>query len=259
MPFMKIGDLRVHYALSGAANAAVVVLSNSLGTIFSMWDPQVPPLERHFRVLRCDTRGHGHTAVTPGPYSIERLGRDVLGLLDALGIDRVHFCGLSIGGMIGMWLGVNAPARLRRLVLCNTAAKVGTAETWNARIESVRNGGMKSVAPGVLERWFTPEFRARSPQVVSSVLRMLETAPPEGYVACCAAVRDMDQREAISAIRVPTLIISGARDSATPPAEGRFLAGRIAGAQCAELPAAHLSNLEAPEQFSSELVRFLDA
>jgi 3-oxoadipate enol-lactonase len=161
--------------------------------------------------------------------------------------------------MIGMWLGVNAPKRLRKLVLCNTAAKIGTAEAWNTRIDTVRKGGMKSIAPGVLERWFTPEFRARSPQVVASVLKMLETTPPEGYIACCAAVRDMDQRDAISAIRVPTLVITGARDPATPPAEGRSLAARIPGAQFAELPAAHLSNLEAPEQFSSELIRFLAA
>ncbi len=259
MPFLEAGDLGVHYSLTGRVTPPVVVLSNSLGTNFSMWDPQAPAVEQKFRLLRYDTRGHGQSSATPGPYSIAQLARDVLALLDALAIDRAHFCGLSLGGMIGMWLGVNAPARLSNLVLCNTAPKIGTAETWNTRIESVRKAGMKSVAPGVLERWFTPEFRARSPQVVASVRRMLETTPPEGYIACCAAVRDMDQREAISAIRVPTLVISGARDPATPPAEGRFLAQRIAGAQYAELPTAHLSNLEAPEQFSSELMRFLTA
>ena len=259
MPFLDIGDLRVHYMLTGAANAPVVVLSNSLGTNFSMWGPQAPALEQKFRLLRYDTRGHGQSSATPGPYSIEQLARDVLGLLDSLQIDRVHFCGLSMGGMIGMWLGVNAPERIRKLVLCNTAPKIGTAEIWSTRIENVRKGGMKSVAPGVLERWFTPEFRARSPRVAASVLKMLETTPPEGYVACCAAVRDMDQRDAIATIRVPTLVIAGARDSATPPAEGRSLAERIAGARFAELPTAHLSNLEAPEQFSSELIRFLTA
>lgn len=259
MLFLDTGDLRVHYSLTGAANAPVVVLSNSLGTNSSMWDLQAAALEQKFRLLRYDTRGHGQSSATPGPYSIEQLARDVLSLLDALRIDRVHFCGLSMGGMIGMWLGVNAPKRLRKLVLCNTAPKIGTAKVWNTRIENVRKGGMKSIAPGVLERWFTPEFRASSPQVVASVLKMLETTPPEGYIACCAAVRDMDQRDAISAIRVPTLVIAGARDPATPPAESRSLAERIPGAQFAELPAAHLSNLEAPEQFSSELIRFLAA
>ncbi len=259
MPFVEAGDLRVHYALTGAANAPVVVLSNSLGTNFSMWDPQVPALKKVFRVLRYDTRGHGQTTVTPGPYTIEQLARDVVRLLDALRLDRAHFCGLSMGGMIGMWLGVNAAARLNRLVLCNTAARIGTAETWNARIEQVRNGGMKSIAPAVVERWFTPEFRARSPQTVTPTQQMIEKSPPEGYRGCCAAIRDMDQRQAISGIRVPTLVISGEKDPATPPADGRFLVDRIAGAQYAELPTAHLSNLEAPAQFTAELIRFLTA
>jgi 3-oxoadipate enol-lactonase len=259
MSFVQLEDLRVHYALSGAAGAPVVVLSNSLGANFSMWDPQVLALESHFRILRYDTRGHGKSSVTPSPYSVELLARDVLALLDALGLDRVHFCGLSMGGMIGMWLGVNAAERLGKLVLCSTAAKIGTAETWNARIDAVRTGGMKAVAPAVLERWFTPEFRARSPQVVSSVRQMLETTPLEGYMACCAAVRDADQRETLSSIRAPSLVLMGAHDPATTPADGRFLVERIPGARYVELPTAHLSNLEAPEQFSSELIRFLTA
>ena len=140
----------------------------------------MPAAEKKFQVLRYDTRGHGRSSVTPGPYSIEQLGRDVLTLLDALGIERVHFCGLSMGGMIGMWLGLNAPTRLAKLVLCNTAAKIGTAETWNARIETVRMNGMKAVAASVVERWLTPEFRARSPQAAESALRMLEAAAARG-------------------------------------------------------------------------------
>jgi 3-oxoadipate enol-lactonase len=259
MPFVETGDLRVHYALTGAAGAPVVVLSNSLGTNFSMWDAQVPALEKEFRVLRYDTRGHGQTTVTPGPYTIEQLARDVVRLLDALRLDRAHFCGLSMGGMIGMWLGVNAGERLRKLVLCNTAARIGTAETWNARIEQVRKAGMKSIAPAVVERWFTPEFRARSPQFIAPTQRMIENSPPEGYAACCAAIRDMDQREAIAAIRVPTLVIGGGKDPVISSADGRFLAERIAGARYTELETAHLSNLEAPAQFTPELIRFLKA
>jgi 3-oxoadipate enol-lactonase len=259
MPFLEIGYLRVHYALTGAPNAPAVVLSNSLGTNFSMWDPQVPALEKEFRVLRYDTRGHGQTVVTPGPYTIEQLARDVLRLLDALRLDRVHFCGLSMGGMIGMWLGVHAEKCLNRLVVCNTAARIGTAEIWNARIENVRKAGMRAIAPAVVERWFTPEFRAASPEAVAPVQRMLESTSPEGYIACCQAIRDMDQREAISAIRVPTLVIAGGKDPATPPAEGRFIAGRIAGAQYVELDTAHLSNLEASAKFTAELIRFLKA
>lgn len=259
MPFLKTGELRVHYALTGTANAPAVVLSNSLGTNFSMWDPQVPALEREFRVLRYDTRGHGQTSVTPGPYTIEQLARDVFRLLDALRLDRVHFCGLSMGGMIGTWLGAHAGERIHKLVLCNTAARIGTSETWNTRIENVRKAGMKTIAPAVMERWLTPEFRARSPEVHARAQRMLEDSPPEGYMACCAAIRDMDQREAISAIRAPTLVITGSKDPVTPPAEAHFLVNHIAGARYVELETAHLSNLEAPARFTSELIHFLRA
>jgi len=162
-----------------------------------------------------------------------------------------------MGGMIGMWLGLNAPTRLAKLVLCNTAAKIGTPETWNARIETVRKSGMKAVAVSVVERWLTPEFRARSPQAAESALRMLESAPPEGYVACCAAVRDFDARDQISAIRVPTLVITGSKDPATPAADGRFVADLIPGSRCVELNSSHLSNIEASERFTAELIRFL--
>ncbi|MFZ0633935.1 MAG: 3-oxoadipate enol-lactonase [Candidatus Acidiferrales bacterium] len=259
MAFLDLGDSRVHYAQSGAAHAPVVIFSNSLGTNFSMWDPQLPTLEETFRVLRYDTRGHGETSVTPGPYTIELLARDVIRLLDALHLDRVHFCGLSMGGMIGMWLGINAPERLSKLVLCNTAARIGTAESWNARIEMVRKSGMKTVAAAVAERWFSPDFRARSPQSVAKAQSMLENSPPDGYSACCAAIRDMDQRAAISAIRVPTLVITGANDPVTPPADGHFLAEQIPNARYAELDTAHLSNVEASAEFTSELMRFLAA
>ena len=257
MPFIEIGDFRAHYALSGLAGAPVLVLSNSLGTNFSMWDPELPAFEKHLRVLRYDTRGHGQSSVTPGPYRIEQLGRDVLHILDRLSLERVHFCGLSLGGMTGMWLGINAPERLHKLILCNTTARIGSAETWNARIEAVRKSGMKSIAPAVIERWFTPAFRAAAPETVAQTLRMIETSPLEGYAACCAAIRDMDQREAISSIIAPTLVISGAQDPATPPADGQFLASKIRGARYVELPAAHLSNVEAAAQFSSEVLRFL--
>jgi 3-oxoadipate enol-lactonase len=257
MPFIEIGDFRAHYALSGPVEAPALVLSNSLGTNFSMWDPDLPAFEKHLRILRYDTRGHGQSSVTPGPYRIEQLGRDVLHILDRLSLERVHFCGLSLGGMTGMWLGINAPERLQKLILCNTAARIGTAETWNGRIEAVRKSGMKSVAPAIVERWFTPAFRAAAPETIAQTQRMIETSRPEGYAACCAAIRDMDQREAISSINVPTLVIAGAQDPATPPADGQFLAGKIRGARYVELPTAHLSNVEAAAQFSSEVLRFL--
>src|SRR5271168_4281356 len=243
MPFLEGGDVQTHYSLSGDAEKPVLMFSNSLGTNFSMWDAQTEFFVKQFRILRYDTRGHGQSSVTPGPYSIEQLGNDVLDLLDDLDFERVHFCGLSMGGMIGMWLGINAPERLYKLVLCNTAAKIGNAEGWNARIETVRKGGMKSVAPAVIERWFTPVFRANSPEEVAATQAILEQTNPEGYAANCAAVRDFDARESIATIGVPTLVIAGTHDSATTPAEGRYLAETIYDAQFTELSAAHLSNI----------------
>ena len=259
MPFAEIKGFRTHYTLAGAAGAPVLVFSNSLGTNLSMWNPQLPVFEKHFRVLRYDTRGHGQSSVTPGPYSIKQLGKDVLALLDILHLERVHFCGLSMGGMIGMWLGMNAPERLNRLVLCNTGAKIGTVEGWKTRIETVRKGGMKPVAAGVIERWFTPAFRAKASEEIAAIQDILENTNAEGYVANCAAVRDFDAREAISAIRVPTLVIAGAQDPATPPADGRFLAEKINGARYVELSAAHLSNIEDRDRFNQEVSAFLNA
>ncbi len=168
----------------------------------------------------------------------------------------VHFCGLSMGGMIGMWLGLNAPERLNHLVLCNTGAKIGTAESWKARIEAVQKRGMKSVAPAVIERWFTPAFRQKEPEAISRILKMLEATNPDGYVSCCAAVGDFDCRDQLGRIRTPTLVIAGAHDPATPPADGRFLAQNIPAARFVELNAAHLSNIEDRDRFTNELAAF---
>lgn len=257
MPIAHLEHVRIHYDLSGPTSAPILVFSNSLGANLSMWDPQLPVFQKQFRVLRYDTRGHGQSSVTPGPYSIEELSRDVLALLDAFEIDRVHFCGLSMGGMTGMWLALNVPERLRKLVLCNTAAKIGNAEGWNSRIEAVRKGGMKSVATAVIERWLSADYRVKSPDVAVATQHMLESANPGGYIANCAAVRDFDARETISAIRAHTFVISGTHDPATTPADGRFLADHIPGARYVELDAAHLSNIEAQDRFNSELSAFL--
>jgi len=259
MPIVKSGEARIHYALEGQGGTPVLVFSNSLGANYSMWDPQVPEIRKTFRVLRYDSRGHGQSSSTSGPYSIEQLAKDFVALLDALDLDRVHCCGLSMGGMIGMWLGVNAPERLNKLVLCNTAAKIGTSEFWNARIDAVQKNGMKSVASAVVERWFSPAFRGKAPATVSSTLKMLEGANPEGYAACCAAVRDFDFREQLRKIHLPALVIAGAHDPATPPADGRFLADQIPGARYAELNAAHLSNIEDHDRFNREITAFLNS
>jgi 3-oxoadipate enol-lactonase len=257
MPFIEISGARIHYQFDGPPTAPVVVFSNSLGTNFSMWDAQIPAVSARFRILRYDTRGHGQSAVTPGPYSITQLGRDVVALLDALEIERAHFCGLSMGGAIGMWLGIFAADRVHRLALCNTAAKIGTGETWNARIDAIRAKGMSPLADSVIQRWFSPAFIASAPDKIERTRQMILATPPEGYIANCAAIRDMDQRETISRITAPTLVITGAKDPATPPADGRFIVERIAGARYSELDAAHLSNIEAAGPFTEALLQFL--
>jgi 3-oxoadipate enol-lactonase len=257
LPFVEINGARIRCQFDGPAAAPVLVFSNSLGTNLSMWDPQIPALVARFRVLRYDTRGHGQSSITPGPYSITQLGRDVVGLLDAFEIERAHFCGLSMGGAIGMWLGVFAADRIHRLVLCNTAAKIGTAETWNARIETVRQSGMTPVADTQAQRWFSPSFIASSPDKVERTRQLILATPAEGYIANCAAIRDMDQRETIARIAAPALVIAGAKDPVTTPADARFLVERIPGARYAELDAAHLSNIEAAGRFTEVLLQFL--
>jgi 3-oxoadipate enol-lactonase len=257
MPFVDLHGDRFHYRLDGARQAPVLVLSNSLGTTLDMWQPQVEAFGRRFRLLRYDTRGHGTSLVTPGLYTIAQLGGDVIALLDALDINRAHFCGLSMGGATGMWLATYAAQRFEKIVLCNTSARIGTLEFWATRIATLRQGGLEPVAPGFMERWFSAPFRARDPQTVATMRKMLISTPLDGYIACCEALRDNDQRESISAVRLPTLVIGGAQDVATPPADGRFIAERIPGARYVEFDTAHLSNMEVPEKFSDAVLKFL--
>jgi len=257
--WMELADVRVHYQWSGLADKPVLVLSNSLGTDLNLWDGQISEFSKHFHILRYDSRGHGLSSAPKGPYSIEQLSRDLVALLDGLGVESCCFCGLSIGGMIGQWLGVNARSRVRKLVLCNTAAKIGTAESWNARIDAVLEKGMEAVSSDILNRWYTPAFRTNTPEIIARSRRMLEGADLAGYVACCAAIRDADQRDAVRRINVPTLIVAGTHDRATTPAEGRSLAESIAGAQYVELNSSHLSNVEAEEAFTSAVLEFLQS
>ena len=257
MPFAQLADVRLHYRIDGADDAPPLLLANSLGTTADMWEPQMPALAGRFRVIRHDTRGHGLSQVTPGPYSIEQLGRDALGLLDRLGIARAHFCGLSMGGMVGIFLGIHAPERVDRLVLASTAAKIGTPEMWNARIEAVRKGGMTSIASALMSRWFTSAVLESPTPKIAEVRAQFERISPEGYVACCAAVRDMDQRNALGRIHAPTLVVAGTNDAVTTPDDGRYIVEHVRGARFVELPAAHLSNIQAAPAFTQALVQFL--
>lgn len=257
MPFAKLPDVQIYYEWAGGEDKPVLLFSNSLGTNLHMWASQVNEFKKHFRLLRYDKRGHGQSGVPPGPYSIEQLGWDVVRVLDALKLDRVYFCGLSIGGTTGMWLGANSPNRFQKMALCNTAPKFGAPSAWNTRIEAVRSGGMKAIAGGVLERWLTPEFRVSHPAEAQEVLKMLESANPHGYIGCCEAVRDADMRQSLGQIRVPCLVLSGTHDASATPADGHFLAQNIPGAQYAEIVAAHLSNIEARDDFNAHVLQFL--
>jgi 3-oxoadipate enol-lactonase len=214
-------------------------------------------LEGRFHLLRYDMRGHGKSDVTEAACSIGTLGQDVLSLLDELQIGKVHFCGLSIGGVIGQWLGANAPERLKSLVLCNTAARIGTLESWNERIAAVEQGGVASIAQAVIQRWFTPAFRLASPGAVAPLQAMLLATNPRGYVLLCAALRDMDQRKLVESIRLPTYVIAGDHDPATTLEDAKFLQERIPGARLIALPVAHISNVEAADQFNAAVIEFL--
>jgi len=257
MPMADIDGVTLHYRWDGPEDAPVLLLSNSLGARVDMWLPQLGAFTRHFRVLRYDSRGHGQSAAPPGPYGMEQLTFDVVGLLDALEIERTHFCGLSMGGMVGQVLALRAPERLNRLALCNTAALIGPPDLWDARVAAVAAGGT-AVLAAVLDRWFTPAFRQQFPDRVAPFAKMLRETNPRGYIACCRAIQDHDLRSTVAAIAVPTLVIAGTHDVATPPSEGRFLASAIPGAAYVELSVAHLSNVEAADAFTTAVLAFLN-
>lgn len=260
MAQLQLADGVLNYQLDGPEHAPVLVLSNSLGTDLHMWDTQIPAWTEHFRVLRYDTRGHGGSQVTQGPYRIEQLGRDVLALLDALDIPRAHFVGLSMGGLIGQWLGVNAGDRLLSLTLCNTAAKIANDEVWNTRIDTVLKGGQQAMVDlrdASIARWFTPGFAQAQPEQAQRICQMLAQTSPAGYAANCAAVRDADFREQLVGVKVATLIVAGTADAVTTPAHGRFMQAQIPGAAYVEFAAAHLSNVEIGAPFTRRVLDFL--
>ena len=259
MPSIDFNGVSLNYRIDGADGAPALLMSNSLGTNLDMWDWQVDALAASFRVIRYDSRGHGKSSAPKGPYSIEMLAQDALGLLDALNIRRVHFCGLSKGGMVGQWLGVHASDRLNRLVLANTSPFMPPRELWEQRIETVLSDGMAALEQTIIQRWFSEEFIAAIPAAIAKVRDMILTTPAQGYAACCMAIRDMDQRDSLTAVRTPTLVIVGDADPATPPDHGALIQSRIKGCELITLQAAHLSNVEQPQAFTSAVLAFLKA
>jgi 3-oxoadipate enol-lactonase / 4-carboxymuconolactone decarboxylase len=258
LPFVTVNNTRLFYRLEGRAERPVLVLSHSIGTDHGMWAPQAADLIPHFQILRYDTRGHGASDAPKGEYSIELLGRDVLGLADGLEIKQFAFCGLSLGGAIGQWLGIHNADRLTGLILANTSPQFGPRSNWETRIKMVSEGGMKAIVEMVMQRFFSSETLAEDDIDASSVRTVLSGTDPRGYAGCCAALRDVDNRQRLRQIRVPTLVIAGDRDISTPwDGHGEILAREIPGARAVHLAAAHLSNLERPRSFTAALLEFL--
>ncbi|MBP0619812.1 3-oxoadipate enol-lactonase [Cupriavidus consociatus] len=257
MPYLDHAGARLFYTVDGPESAPAIVFSNSLGTDHTMWEPQAAVLAGRFRVVRYDTRGHGLSTAPGDAFTVEQLGQDVIAILDALGIGQAVFCGLSMGGLTGMWLGIHVPERFSRIVLANTAAKIGNAQGWNTRIDTILRDGMGVMVAPSVERWFTPGFAATADRALDGLRSVLAGLDPRGYAANCAAVRDADFRETVSSITVPVLVIAGRHDPSTTAQEGRALADAIPGARFIELPAAHISSFEQPGRFTAALVDFV--
>jgi len=248
----------VHHTLEGPDGAPVIVFSNSLGTRGEMWDAQAAALSDRFRVLRYDTRGHGESPVPSGPYSMADLGGDVLAMLDRLELERVSFCGLSIGGMTAMWLGVNAPERIDRLAICCTGMQLPPPAAWTERAALVRAEGVGSLIEATMERWFSPEFPERSPETVERIRHTFLSTPPEGYASCCEALAEFDMRGELDAVRAPTLVIAGEDDPVGTPERAAAIGEEIEGSRVVILPGArHLAAVEKADEVTRELEQHL--
>jgi len=257
MPFLDTDGVRLHYRTDGSPAAPCVVFSNSLGTDLSMWDAQAQALAAEHYVVRYDTRGHGQSTGSAGALDIARLGQEVIDLLDHLGVERAAFCGISMGGLTGQWLGIHAPQRLSKLVLANTAARIGSAEGWLARAQQVRQEGMDGVADGAASRWFTPYFIERESATVRRMVGRLREQDAAGYAACCEALAHADLRDEVARVSVPTMIVAGQHDPVTTLADGAWLRQQIPSAWLETVPASHISNIEADIKFTTLLRAFV--
>lgn len=259
MTYLELANHRLHYRIDGGASddKPWLVFCNSLGTDLHMWDAQVDILSAQYRILRYDRRGHGRSSAPSAPYSLDDLGGDVLALLDALDIERTHFCGLSIGGLTGQWLGIHAGERLGKLVLCATAAKIGTEEGWLERIEAVQAGGLEALVPATAERWFTPKFRASEARSVAKVLDSFAATSLDGYLGCCAALAKANLQNALAQIETPVLAISGEQDPVCPPAGLEDIAAAVQRGRHVSLPGRHIVNIESASSFNAVLLEFL--
>jgi 3-oxoadipate enol-lactonase len=260
MPFASVNETRIHYRIDATAGdtAPWLVLSNSLGADVSMWTPQVEAFAKHYRVVRYDTRGHGQSDAPGGPYTIDQLIGDVIGLMDHLGIERANYCGLSMGGLTGIGLAARHPERFARVVLSNTAALIGSDAVWTPRAAKAREpNGMAALTDSVIARWFTAPFIEHQRLVLANIRDVFRHTSGEGYASNCEAIRDADLREEAKTIALPVLVIAGTHDMSTTAAQGRELAGYIAASRFVELDAAHLSNIEKHDDYTHSVLEFL--
>jgi 3-oxoadipate enol-lactonase len=259
MPLAHVNSTAIYYRLNGPEKGKVAMLSHSLAADITMWENQMPALiEAGYRVLRYDSRGQGSSAVPPGPYSIEVLAEDAVGLMDALGLEKVHFCGISMGGMVGQMLGARHPERLCSLTLSSTAAILSPREIWDERIEMVRGSGIESVVEATINRWFTKSGQDRMPNEIEKVRRVIMNTSVDGYCACCAAIRDMDLSASLNTISTQVLVLVGDQDSGTPVSASEFIHGRITSSELKIIPhAAHFVNVEQASAFNDALIEFI--
>jgi len=257
MPMIDADGCLLNVSVEGRESGPTLMLSNSLGTTMHMWEPQMPALTKMFRVIRYDRRGHGKSGVTPAPYSIEQLGKDALAILDDMNIERVHWCGLSIGGMVGQWLAATAPGRIDRLILANTSSFFPDQTNWDKRIDMIRKSGLEPIANSVIAAWFTRDFRDREQDKVQIIRQMLVETPVEGYIGASQAIAGMDNRELLPSIKSRTLVIAGRHDPTTPLQMNEFIRSQIPYAAMTLLDSSHLSNIEQPHDFTDAVIGFL--
>lgn len=257
MPKIELKNFTCNYLYENFGHNQTIVFSNSLGTNYSMWEDNIDELSHHFNILRYDKRGHGGSNINQDKVSIAELGEDVVELVDALKLENVYFCGLSIGGLTGQWLAIHRPERFKKFIICNTAAKIGTVEGWEARVKQVTEFGLESILDGTAERWFTPHYRANNPEKVQKILNDFKENSLQGYTACCYAVAQADFREDLHKLVKPLLIVAGSKDDVTTVEDGKFIQKNAGLTHLITLDAAHLSNMEHPREFCKHIIHFL--
>lgn len=257
MPTFTSNDAEINYQTFGDSTQSALIFSNSLGTQYSMWQSQIDALKNDFFIVCYDTRGHGNSSAPKGAYTIEQLGNDVINLLDHLDIQTAIFCGISLGGLTGQWLAIHHPQRFKKMIISNTAAKIGQEQAWNERAQLVREQGLAAVAASAASRWFTESFIQSHSKLVSKLSNELATSNPEGYASCCDALAKADLSAQIQSISIPVLVITGTQDPITTTKDAQFIVNNIRNSALFEIEASHISNIEQPEAFNHAVYSFV--